>query len=74
MNNESDLDSGDQGFLILETKSLPAKVKIWNQSLTDACFVAPLLFEMCDLHLLLDLNFIKKTLIEKDFIFETWKF
>ena len=33
--NGSDLDEGNRGLLILETKLFSAKVKIWNQALID---------------------------------------
>ena len=68
--NRHDLDKrGQLGLLILETKLLPGKIKIGNQFLTDKAFAFPLLFEMCDFHLPLDLNFIKKSLIDKRFYF-----
>ena len=66
--NRHDLDEREHlRLLILETKLLPTKIKIWNQFLTDKGFAFPLL---CDFHLpLLDLNFIKKSLIYKRFYF-----
>ena len=47
--NGSDLDEGNRGLLILETKLFSAKVKIWNQALIDdyllfTCFFKCVIF------------------------------
>ena len=66
------------GLLILETKLLHAKIKIWNYFLTDKGFAFPLLFEMWSLSWFElyqeKFNWQKKISFEKHLIFKILKF
>ena len=72
------LTKGCLGLLILETKLLHAKIKIWNYFLTDKGFAFPLLFEMWSLSWFElyqeKFNWQKKFSFEKHLIFKILKF